>query len=44
MFTYSGWNAAAYVANEFDEPRRTVPRSLALGAAVVTRGTTSRST
>ena len=36
MFTYSGWNAAAYVANEFDEPRRTVPRSLALGAAVVT--------
>ena len=36
MFTYSGWNAAAYVANEFDEPRRTVPRALAIGAAVVT--------
>jgi len=36
MFTYSGWNAAAYVANEFDTPRRTVPRALALGAAVVT--------
>jgi len=36
MFTYSGWNAAAYVANEFDAPRRTVPRALALGAAVVT--------
>jgi APA family basic amino acid/polyamine antiporter len=36
MFTYSGWNAAAYVANEFDAPRRTVPRALAVGAAVVT--------
>ena len=36
MFTYSGWNAAAYVANEFDTPRRAVPRALALGAAVVT--------
>jgi APA family basic amino acid/polyamine antiporter len=36
MFTFSGWNAAAYVANEFAAPRRTVPRSLALGAAVVT--------
>jgi APA family basic amino acid/polyamine antiporter len=36
MFTYSGWNAAAYVANDFDAPRRTVPRALALGAAVVT--------
>ena len=36
MFTYSGWNAAAYVANEFDAPRRAVPRALALGAAVVT--------
>jgi APA family basic amino acid/polyamine antiporter len=36
MFTYSGWNAAAYVANEFDDPRRTVPRALVLGAGVVT--------
>lgn len=36
MFTYSGWNAATYVANEFDRPRRTVPRALMLGAAVVT--------
>jgi len=36
MFTYSGWNAATYVANEFDAPRRTVPRALAIGAAVVT--------
>ena len=36
MFTYSGWNAAAYVASEFDTPRWTVPRALTLGAAVVT--------
>ena len=36
MFTYSGWNAAAYVANEFADARRTVPRALVLGAAVVT--------
>ena len=36
MFTYSGWNAAAYVANEFDSPRRTVPRALVLGAGIVT--------
>ena len=36
MFTYSGWNAAAYVANEFDAPRGTVPRALALGAVVIT--------
>jgi APA family basic amino acid/polyamine antiporter len=36
MFTYSGWNAAAYVANEFEDPRRTVPRALVLGAGVVT--------
>ena len=36
MFTYSGWNAAAYVASEFAAPRRTVPRALTLGAAAVT--------
>jgi len=36
MFTYSGWNAAAYVASEFDAPRWTVPRALTLGAAGVT--------
>jgi len=36
MFTYSGWNAATYVANEFDAPRGTVPRALVLGAVVVT--------
>lgn len=35
MFTYSGWNAAAYVAGELRDPGRTVPRSLLGGTAVV---------
>jgi basic amino acid/polyamine antiporter, APA family len=35
MFTYSGWNAAAYVAEEIREPGRNVPRALALGTAGV---------
>ena len=35
MFTYSGWNAAAYVAEEIREPGRNVPRALALGTSAV---------
>jgi APA family basic amino acid/polyamine antiporter len=35
MFTYSGWNAAAYVAEEIRQPERNVPRALALGTAAV---------
>ena len=35
MFTYSGWNAAAYVAEEITEPSRNLPRALALGTAGV---------
>jgi APA family basic amino acid/polyamine antiporter len=35
MFTYSGWNAAAYLAEEIREPGRNVPRALALGTAAV---------
>jgi basic amino acid/polyamine antiporter, APA family len=35
MFTYSGWNAAAYVAEEIHEPGRNVPRALALGTMAV---------
>jgi APA family basic amino acid/polyamine antiporter len=35
MFTYSGWNAAAYVAEEIRDPARNVPRAFALGTAVV---------
>jgi len=35
MFTYSGWNAAAYVAEEVRDPHRNVPVSLALGTIAV---------
>ena len=35
MFAYSGWNAAAYIAEEIREPERNVPRALALGTAAV---------
>ncbi|MCU0447821.1 MAG: amino acid permease [Microscillaceae bacterium] len=34
-FAYSGWNASAYLANEIENPRRNVPRSLFLGTLVV---------
>ena len=35
MFTYSGWNAAGYVAEEIRDPGRNVPRAFALGTAAV---------
>jgi APA family basic amino acid/polyamine antiporter len=35
MFCYSGWNASAYLAGEFENPQRDLPRSLLLGTAVV---------
>ena len=35
MFTYSGWNAAAYMAEEVRDPGRTLPIAIALGTAVV---------
>jgi APA family basic amino acid/polyamine antiporter len=35
MFTYSGWNAASYVAEEIHEPGRNVPIALAAGTGVV---------
>lgn len=35
MFTYSGWNAAAYVTEEIREPDRNVLRALLTGTAVV---------
>ena len=35
MFSYSGWNAAAYVAEEVRNPSRNVPLALGLGTAVV---------
>lgn len=36
MFTYSGWNAAAYLAEEIRDPGRNVPRALAIGTVAVT--------
>lgn len=36
FFTYSGWNAAAYVTGEFRNPARDVPRALIAGTALVT--------
>jgi APA family basic amino acid/polyamine antiporter len=35
MFTYSGWNAAAYVAEEIRDPGRNVPLALGLGTVAV---------
>jgi basic amino acid/polyamine antiporter, APA family len=35
MFSYSGWNAASYVAEEIREPGRNVPIALALGTGAV---------
>jgi basic amino acid/polyamine antiporter, APA family len=35
MFTYSGWNAAAYLAEEIREPGKNLPRALALGTLAV---------
>lgn len=35
MFSYSGWNAAAYVAEEIREPGRNVPRALTIGTIAV---------
>ena len=35
MFTYSGWNAAGYIAEEIRDPGRNVPRAFALGTAAI---------
>ncbi|MBI1873409.1 MAG: amino acid permease [Acidobacteria bacterium] len=35
MFAYSGWNAAAYVAEEIRDPGRNVPKALGLGTVAV---------
>ena len=35
MFSYSGWNAAAYVTEEIRRPERNVPRALLLGTVAV---------
>jgi len=35
MFSYSGWNAATYLAEEIRDPSRNVPRALGLGTLIV---------
>lgn len=35
MFTYSGWNAAAYMAEEVRDPGRNLPLAIAIGTTVV---------
>ena len=35
MYAYTGWNAAVYIVDEVDEPRKTVPRALLAGTALV---------
>ncbi len=35
MFTYAGWNAATYVAEEIRDPGRNIPRALAMGTVTV---------
>ena len=35
MFSYSGWNAATYVAEEIRDPARNLPRAMALGTIAV---------
>lgn len=34
-FCYSGWNAAAYASDEFDQPQRNVPRAMLIGCGLV---------
>jgi len=35
MYSYSGWNAAAYIVGEIREPHRSLPRALFTGTLVV---------
>jgi basic amino acid/polyamine antiporter, APA family len=35
MYAYSGWNAATYVAEEIQQPGRTLPRALVFGTGIV---------
>lgn len=35
-YAYTGWNAAAYVAGEVEEPQRWVPRAILVGTGIVT--------
>src|SRR5437016_4644495 len=35
MYSYSGWNAAAYITGEIKRPEKNVPRSLLVGTSLV---------
>ncbi len=35
MFCFAGWNAAAYVAGEMEDPQRDLPRALLIGTSIV---------
>jgi APA family basic amino acid/polyamine antiporter len=35
MFSYSGWNASAYIGSEIKDPKKNFPRSLILGTGIV---------
>jgi APA family basic amino acid/polyamine antiporter len=35
MYSYSGWNAAAYITGEIKKPEKNVPRSLLVGTVIV---------
>jgi len=35
-YSYSGWNAAAYIAGEIKDPDKNIPRSLLIGTVIVT--------
>ncbi|NBV82941.1 amino acid permease [bacterium] len=36
MYTYSGWDATVYMAQEVTNPREVIPKSLIMGASLVT--------
>ncbi len=35
-YAYTGWNSAAYIVDEIDDPKRNLPKALLIGTALVT--------
>ncbi|WP_067151666.1 APC family permease [Pseudotamlana agarivorans] len=35
-YSYSGWNAAVYIIEEFKNPKKSIPRALVIGTSIVT--------
>ncbi len=35
-YAYTGWNSAAYIVDEIDDPRRNLPKALLIGTVLVT--------